>query len=124
MRSLDRPILIVDDNRDTRDGLAELLELRGYETVAAHSGEAALRYFREGGQACLVILDIAMPGMSGIELRDTLSSEPETTDIPVIAFTAMPDAQYELSNVVAYIRKPMDPEELLRVVDQACGRGP
>jgi CheY-like chemotaxis protein len=121
MTSPHRPILIVDDNRDVRDGLADLLELRGYETVAANSGESALGYFREGGEACLVILDIAMPGMSGIELRNALRCEPETADIPVIVLSAT-DAQYELSNVEAYLRKPLDPEELLRVVDQTCGR--
>ena len=123
MRSLERPILIVDDNRDSRDVLADVLELRGYEIVATNSGEAALRYFREGGEACLVILDIAMPGMSGIELRDALSCEPETADIPVIVLSAT-DSQYQLSNVEAYIRKPMDPDELLRVVDRVCGRVP
>jgi CheY-like chemotaxis protein len=57
----------------------------------------------------------------GIELRDALSCKPEPADIPVIVLSAT-DSQYELSNVEAYIRKPMDPDELVRVVDQACGR--
>ena len=87
MRSPDRPILIVDDNRLIRDALADVLEPRGYETVAANSGEAALRYFREGGQACLVILDIAMPGMSGIDLPEKVRDNyPETIVILVTAF--------------------------------------
>jgi CheY-like chemotaxis protein len=123
MRIPQRPILIVDDNRLIRDALADILEPRGYETMAANSGEEALRYFREGGEACLVILDIAMPGMSGIELRDALSCQPETADIPVIVLSAT-DSQYQLSNVEAYIRKPMDPDELVRIVDKACGRVP
>lgn len=121
MTSVSAPILIVDDNAETRAVLAQMLALRGYDTVAASGAKAALRYFRQGGRACLVILDMMMPDMSGAELRAELLRDPDTASIPVVVYSAVDDAG-RVSEVEAYVRKAMDPDDLLRVVDRACGR--
>lgn len=119
----DGPILIVDDNAETRTVLAHMLEIRGYATAEAGSGRAALEYFRGGRGARLIILDMMMPDLSGAEVRAALQKRSGTAAIPVIVYSAV-DAAGRISDVTAYIRKAMDPERLLRVVDQVCGSDP
>lgn len=82
------PVLIVDDNRETRNALERILRFRGYVTATAGDGEEALRYLRSGQSACLIILDVFMPVMDGLVFCRELLADPALAGIPVIAYSA------------------------------------
>jgi two-component system cell cycle response regulator DivK len=87
-------ILIVEDNEKNRILARDMLESRGYETLETTTGEEGIRLAREH-QPALVLLDIHLPGIDGIETFRRLRADPATAAIPVIAVTAsaMPDDQ-------------------------------
>jgi signal transduction histidine kinase len=81
-----RRVLVVDDNPDHRELLAELLRMRGYEVIEAHDAIAALGLISDQKpQAC--VIDIGLPGMNGYELAGKLRELPETKDSRLIAVT-------------------------------------
>jgi CheY-like chemotaxis protein len=87
------PILVIDDDADIRDSLAEILIDEGY-TVRCFSGCAeALEHLRHEGSASLIILDLMMPGMSGWAFRDLQSHDERLSSIPVIAMSAVADLE-------------------------------
>jgi len=71
------PVLIVEDNYETREVLERILELWGYATATAEDGLAALGYLRGGNPACLIILDLRMPIMDGWALSRELQADPK-----------------------------------------------
>lgn len=79
-------VLVVDDNRDAADSLADLLELLGHEAKVAYDGPAALELAREL-QPTLVLLDIGLPGMNGFEVARALRSEPHGQGITIVALS-------------------------------------
>ena len=114
------PVLLVDDNAETRQVLERILAMKGYLSVTAASGEEALAYLEAGGHASAIILDIRMPGMDGVAVRAALAADPTLAGIPVIVFTADPDVT--MPDVVANVRKASDPDVLLDAVAAACGK--
>jgi len=85
-------ILVVDDQRANVEMLSELLRSRGYEVLAACSGEEALE--RIAAQAPdVVISDIRMPGMDGYELTQRLRESPATALLPVVLVTSLEDGE-------------------------------
>ena len=110
-------ILIVEDDRNIREGLEILLKSEGYETATAADGEEALRIVNTGLEACatLVLLDIMMPKKNGFDVcRELRAKHP---DLPVIFLTAKGE---EIDKVLAfgfgaddYIVKPFGNRELL-----------
>src|SRR4051794_13252397 len=87
-----RTILVVDDVADSRDVLARLLRLSGYKSIVAEDGEAALNAV-ESEAPDLVLLDLMMPGMDGVEVLRHLREDPRFHDLPVILFTALSDGK-------------------------------
>jgi len=83
-------ILIVDDTESSRDLLSKLLIKQGYRTVCAHDGLEALAAVEEH-RPDLILLDIMMPVMDGVEFLRTLRQDPQRTELPVIAVTACSD---------------------------------
>ena len=79
-------VLVVDDNRDAADSLADLLDLLGHEAKVAYDGPAALELAREL-QPTLVLLDIGLPGMNGYEVARALRSEPHGQGITIVALS-------------------------------------
>lgn len=80
-------ILVVDDHRDTARVLATVFRRRGYEAACAYGGSEALEHIRRE-RPSMVILDVMMPGMSGIEVLREVRSDPRLTDLPVVMFSA------------------------------------
>ena len=64
-----KPILIVDDDKDVRIALAELLEGEGYTVAGAHNGQEALQLMRGGLHPAVILLDLMMPVMDGWDFR-------------------------------------------------------
>jgi two-component system sensor histidine kinase/response regulator len=110
-------ILVVDDEQDHRDTVAELLRRNGYRVTTTSSGEAALKVLEQ--EHCdLTLLDIHMPEMDGFTVLTFIRAHKRTHDLPVIFLTGhMRDAQdmergFELG-VNEYLYKPIDASELL-----------
>jgi CheY-like chemotaxis protein len=118
-------ILIVDDSPADRASIKIAFAKSGYplNVQFAFSGTAALDYLRSDTEARphLMLVDVKMPGLSGIELLQTLKSDPDLLRIPVIMFSGSDDKEDVDSayrNFAAgYIRKPVDVEGLHEVAD-------
>lgn len=111
-------ILLVDDEEDLVKIVTNRLEAEGYEVLVAYDGWQALEKVKANPN--LILLDIMMPGMDGLEALRRLKNNEETREIPVIMFTAVGatkaifDAQ--ALGATDYIIKPFKPEELLSLV--------
>ena len=113
-------VFIVDDDASVRDALSLLLSLRGYTTATFASAEDFLAAIRPEWRGCIV-LDIRMPGMSGLELQRCLADNGPT--LPVIVITAHGDVaaarQAFLADATDFIEKPFDGEQLLAAIETA-----
>jgi CheY-like chemotaxis protein len=102
-------ILIVDDDPGTRYVFRLILERLGYEVVEAGHGEAALDLIRPNPLPRVVLTDLMMPIMGGLELIRRLRSEPRTAAVPIVVVTSNPEAARSLlasGQVDAIIGKP------------------
>ena len=109
-------ILVVDDNESNLDIAKMRLESQGYEVVTAEDGEAALACVREANPD-LVLLDIMMPKLDGIEVTRRLKKDPALPFIPIILVTAKADAKDVVAGLDAggddYLTKPFDHASLV-----------
>jgi chemosensory pili system protein ChpA (sensor histidine kinase/response regulator) len=115
------PILVVEDNADTREVLERVLEIRGYAVVTARDGLDALAYLQGGGQPAAIILDIAMPHMDGITFSRTIRANADWAEIPIIIYTAMPMKRIPTAAAV-YRKGTDDPQLLLDLLARVCQR--
>jgi CheY-like chemotaxis protein len=126
MDSERRPlVLIVDDHEDGRELSAELLELHRFRVVQAQDGPSALRLEAELGPD-LVLLDLAMPGLDGIEVARRLRSTPRGARLAIVALTAFTQPEVLRRAIDAgcdeALIKPMEPEDLAAALRQALSR--
>lgn len=116
-------ILVVDDDPDTRDLLRFMLEDEGAIVTVAPNAKAALLILEERFPT-LLVSDVAMPEMDGFELIGRVRELPKGEALPAIALTAYArdeDRQQALnSGFNDYLTKPIDPLELIRLVQQYC----
>jgi phosphate regulon transcriptional regulator PhoB len=109
-------VLIVEDEPDIRELVVHHLKREGYQVSAAASGEDALRQVR-AAPPDLVLLDLMMPAMDGLEVCRRLRQDPATASLPIVMLTAKGD---EVDRVLGleigaddYVVKPFSPKELL-----------
>ena len=115
-------ILIVEDNDKNMKLVRDVLQVKGYRTIEAVTGEDGVRLARERRPA-LVLMDIQLPGINGIEALRQIRADPATASIPVIAVTASVMAS-DRRNIVeagfdAYVGKPLNLREFLDAVAKA-----
>ena len=117
-------ILVVDDDESLRRVMQMQLEEAGYEVLAVSQGQDALALM-EDTTPSLVITDLKMPGMSGLDLlRKLREAYPETTVIMITAFGTVSTAVEAMkAGAYDYITKPVDYEQLMLVVNRAMERG-
>jgi CheY-like chemotaxis protein len=118
------PVLVVEDDPDQRDAIALALESEGYAVVTAGSGVEALERLDAGAAPCMILLDLMMPDMDGIQFRAEQLKSPAHAGIPVVvvsAFGAMTRAKY--LQVADYLRKPLDLDQLLAVIERVAQHG-
>jgi len=117
-------ILIVEDNEKNMKLVRDVLQVKGYETLEAGTGEDGLKIAR-ARMPDLILMDIQLPGISGIEAIKALRADPATAGIPVIAITAsvMQQDRQQIVNAGfnAFIEKPVNLRNLLDTVQQAIG---
>ena len=115
-------VLVIDDSADTRDALRVLLELEGYRVETAENGQHGLDQLRAGLRPCLIVLDLMMPVKDGVQFRREQLAIPELAQIPIVVYSArrQADADTKTLGEVAYVKKPVDFDELLALVRQYC----
>ena len=120
MTSRSQFVVIVDDDRSVQSALKDLMESAGLLARCFKSAEEFLEWDQRNRTGCL-LLDIRMPGMSGLELQAKLIAE--GSSIPVIFITAHGDANMKMramkAGAVEFLTKPFDDEVLLKKVRPA-----
>ena len=114
-------VLIVEDNEKNRRLLRDVLQANGYDTVESETAEEGLELARQS-QPGLVLMDIQLPGIDGIEARERLRDDPQTLDIPVVAVTASAmqhdQDRIEQAGFDAFHYKPIRIKEILATVEE------
>lgn len=115
-----KKILVVDDSADIRRVLTDLLQSEKYAAYTAKNGIEALKLIQQS-MPDLILSDINMPGMDGIELFKTIRNNPRFRDIPFVFLTSR-DPSEEINAGIAlgandYLTKPVYPDDLFRVIN-------
>ena len=123
--SVQKTVLVVEDNDLNSKLLNALLEYHGFTVVTTPFGEAALELARRY-RPDAILMDIQLPDISGVEATRRIKADQETRTIPIIAVTAfaMPgdEANILASGCDAYVAKPFNVTEFLKLVDHWTGR--
>ncbi|CAG4889222.1 response regulator [Paraburkholderia saeva] len=118
-----RRVLVVDDYHDAADALQMLLDADGFECRAVHDPLDVCTIAGEW-QPFAVVLDIAMPGLDGLELARRLRADPQTSHMLLIACTAFAStedkARARAAGFDAHCAKPLTPERIIRVLETAA----
>jgi len=128
MSSTEKAILIIDDDPDMREALKFSLETQGYRISCAINGQDALSLLQPvtptSLHPCLIILDLVMPIMSGVEFLSLLHQDPKLICIPVVVISAFEENELRSSQlkVQGFIKKPVDLDILLGWVNRFCGK--
>lgn len=118
-------VLVVEDNPLNRELAEAILEMAGYETLSAADGEAALDAARTG-QPDIILMDVDLPRLDGLEATRRLKGDPATEGIPVVALTAYAMAGDEerarAAGCDGYVTKPINRPSLLAAVTRALAQ--
>jgi len=114
-----RAILLIEDDPSIQGAISLLLEREGFTVTCAGNGAEALRLLGAGEPPALILLDMMMPIMNGLEFREAQQRDPRLAAIPVVVLSATPGAEesVDLPPPSAVIPKPFDIDQLLAVVE-------
>jgi CheY-like chemotaxis protein len=113
-------VLIVEDDADLRDMMAQLLTLEGFNATTVANGREALDYLTLGDRPDVILLDLMMPVMDGWEFRRRQQADPVMSTVPVIVLSAIDQARAAHVNADAFLKKPLDFDRLLTLVRGYC----
>ena len=112
-------VLVVEDSEAIRAAFTILLEESGYAVSAAATGEEAVR-LAAGGSPDLVLLDVGLPDISGLDVARRIKADPATAHIPLVALTGRDDSVDRdallAAGCAAYLVKPVDTQALIRAL--------
>ena len=115
----DERVLIVEDERVSRKALSLLLSSCGYDTVSAGSAEEALRLLGSEQAPQIALVDVDLPGMSGLELAERLeASQPDVFTVLITAAEGERIDNFMREHSVSYIRKPLDFDHLMEMLSE------
>jgi CheY-like chemotaxis protein len=117
-------VLVVDDDEGVRVIFMRHLTAGGFDVVTVPGGAEGLRVLRDEGNFSLVLLDLTMPEMNGLEFRRQQVEDERISGIPVVIVTGMPVAAEDRDQLQAvdYLAKPVGRDDLIRVVGRYCHR--
>jgi two-component system, cell cycle response regulator DivK len=114
-------VLIVEDHSDCRQMLVQMLNAAGLNAIEAMTAEEALAK-AASEKPDVIIMDLSLPGMSGIEATTRLKLEPATSHIPVVAFTAWSEGEYKRravnAGVTRFLTKPIAFARLMKIISE------
>jgi CheY-like chemotaxis protein len=114
-------LLVVDDDSSVRESMSALLDANGYSVQQAENGQRALELLKKMPHLpCLIVLDLAMPVMDGRGFLKLRAADPILQDIPVIVVSGNPSTGKRIEGIDAYLRKPVEVDRLMLVIDQHC----
>jgi CheY-like chemotaxis protein len=123
----DRLILLVEDLVDARELYAEYLTYAGFRVVTAINGHEAIK-LAEMLRPDLILMDLRMPGMDGLEATADLKADPALASIPIVAITADPSATTTAralaAGCVRCLSKPVLPDAVARCISEVLGLKP
>lgn len=115
-------ILIVEDDSDTRETIKDVLELEGFKVSTAQNGRAALRLLEDIRSPCLILLDVMMPVMNGIEFMDAISEREDAGLITrVVMISGAADLMDQGRHGRPLMKKPVSIDKLINVAVEYCG---
>ena len=114
-------VLIVEDDADLRDMMAQLLSLEGFNAATVANGREALEYLHDGDRPDVILLDLMMPVMDGWEFRRRQQADPSVAGVPVIVLSALDQSRAADVRADAFLKKPLDFDRLLALVRNYCG---
>ena len=118
-----KTVMIVDDDRDVREAITEVLADASYLPMSARDGQDALDKLGSAADLpCVILLDVMMPGMDGWGFRHVQSADPRLGAIPVVVLTAHANAAQTATRMHAAgsLKKPVELEALLAIVERFC----
>jgi two-component system, cell cycle response regulator DivK len=119
-------VLIVEDNEKNLKLVRDVLQATGYRTLQATTGEEAVELALSQAPA-LVLMDVQLPGIDGVEALKRLRQNERTASIPVLALTAQAMSgdreRFLEAGFDGYLAKPVDVGELIEAVREHCDRG-
>jgi len=113
-------ILLIEDDADLADAIAEILTMEGYRVVYASDGMAALALLADSELPDLILLDLMMPKMSGWEFREAQLRDYRIARIPVVVLSATGEPARPI-DAMRILRKPVTLEALLATVKELAG---
>lgn len=120
-------VLLVDDDPHDREIYGSILCYNGFDVVCADDGESGIR-LAQRIMPDVVLLDIGLPDLHGLDLCSTLRTTTETSGIPVIALSAYAETrmgeQARLAGCTRYIEKPASPVAVLHEIEKLVGKAP
>ena len=121
---MSKHLLLVDDDRHTREGYEMYLSAKGFRVLALDGGADALEFARSSTPD-LVVLDLGLPDIDGWEVARQLKSDEQTREIPIIAFSGRSMQHEQVSALRAgcdvYLTKPCAPDRLLGAIHKLLG---
>jgi CheY-like chemotaxis protein len=114
------PILIIEDDPDLREMMAQMLSLEGFRAETAANGREALQYLSRGDIPDVILLDLMMPVMDGWEFRRRQRQDPALAPLPVVVLSALDAPRAADLGGTAYLKKPLDFDRLLDLVRRYC----
>jgi two-component system, cell cycle response regulator DivK len=119
-------VLIVEDNEKNMKLVRDVLQATGYSTLEATTGEEAVEFALSQAPA-LVLMDVQLPGIDGVEALQRMRQNERTASIPVLALTAQAMSgdreRFLEAGFDGYLAKPVDVRELIDAVREHCDRG-
>jgi two-component system, chemotaxis family, chemotaxis protein CheY len=114
-------VLVVDDDDRCTEALVELGRVLALRVVAAPSGLDALIRLRRGLRPCLILVDLRMPDMDGVDFRRRQLTDPTLAAIPVAMMSGWPAEEDARTLGMTFLQKPIEPTRLVELVADRCG---
>lgn len=118
-------VLLVEDDLDTRESIALVLELEGFRVTPASDGLEALETMRRGPLPCVVVADRHMPRLGGVELASAIASDPALAGLPCLVASGDPEPGAAVSPAIhAWLQKPFEADALVALLHRVVERVP